>query len=170
LAPHDISIFNYLLNSRVVGVSATGYSLIDKNVVEVAFLTLKYEDGPFCHLHLSWLDPLKTRTTTIVGTKKMLVYDMLAEEKIKIYDKGVDILEDTSDYGSYLLTYRHGDIWSPHTKVWEPLSMECKHFVECVENDLTPLTDEHNGLEVVKVLSGALESLESEGHSAWVKI
>jgi len=161
LAPHDISIFNYLLDSKVESVQTKGYSFIDKEVIEVAFMTMMYESGTMCNLHLSWLDPLKKRTTTIVGTKQMLVYDMLAEEKIKVYDKGVD-RDDIGSYGEYLLTYRHGDIWSPHTKVWEPLNLECKHFSDCIENNETPLTDGKNGLEVVKVLSAALESLETE--------
>jgi len=166
LAPHDLSIFNYLLNSRVRKTHTKGYSFIDKKVVEVAFLTLEYDNGSVCHLHLSWLDPLKTRTTTIVGTKKMLIYDMLAEEKIKVYDKGVDV-DNISSYGDYLLTYRHGDIWSPHTKVWEPLGLECKHFIECIETNKTPLTDGENGLEVVKALSGAMKSLKT-GVEVWL--
>jgi len=161
LSPHDISIFNYLLDDRIKSVFSQGYSFVDKEVIEVAFVTFEYEKGAVCNLHLSWLDPLKERTTTIVGDKKMLVYDMMAEEKIKIYDKGVDILNDTSDYGRYMLSYRHGDIWSPHTDVWEPLALECKHFVDCIEGKDDLLTNGYNGREVVRGLVAALESLKT---------
>jgi len=160
LAPHDISIFNYLLGDKVSRVHANGYGFIDKGVVEVAKLTLEYEKGPVCDLHLSWLDPRKKRVTTVVGTKKMLVYNMLAEEKIKIYNKGVDV-RDTSDHGAYMLAYRHGDVYSPYTEVWEPLQRECEHFIECVNKKEVPLTDGVNGIEVVKVLDAALRSLET---------
>lgn len=160
LAPHDISIFNYLMGNNVKKVFAQGYGFINKKVVEVAFVIFEYECSTTCHLHLSWLDPKKCRTTTIVGTKRMLVYDMLAEEKIKVYDKGVDFDGSANiGYGEYLLSYRHGDVWSPSTKVWEPLGLECEHFIECVEEKKTPLTDGVNGLDVVRGLSAALESL-----------
>jgi predicted dehydrogenase len=160
LSPHDISIFNYLLDDKIKSVFSQGYSFVDKKVIEVAFVTFEYEKGAVCNLHLSWLDPLKKRTTTIVGDKKMLVYDMMAEEKLKIYDKGVDILEDTSDYGKYMLSYRHGDIWSPHTDVWEPLALECKHFIDCIEGKDELLTNGYNGRDVVQGLVAALDSLE----------
>jgi len=161
LAPHDISIFNYLIKGELKRVFAKGYSFINPKIVEVAFVVFEYSCGAVCHLHLSWLDPKKSRTTTIVGTKKMLVYDMLAEEKIKIYDKGVDLDSNANEgYGEYLLSYRHGDIWSPSTEIWEPLYLECGHFIDCVENRKQPLTDGQNGLEVVKGLVAALDSLE----------
>jgi predicted dehydrogenase len=167
LSPHDISIFNYLLDDVPQRVHAQGYSFIRDDVVEVAFVTFEYTDT-VCNLHLSWLDPMKKRTTTICGTKKMLVYDMLAEEKIKIYDKGVDYDENANTgYGQYLLSYRHGDIYSPATDIWEPLSLECKHFIECVKNNEQPLTDGEGGLEVVKAVVAALVSLET-GEWVWV--
>lgn len=164
LAPHDISIFNYLLKGKLKSVSARGYSFINKKIVEVAFVVFEYSCGAICHLHLSWLDPKKSRTTTIVGSKKMLVYDMLAEEKIKVYDKGVDLDSNANEgYGEYLLSYRHGDIWSPSTEIWEPLYLECKHFVGCIKSGDRPLTDGENGLEVVNGLSAALSSLDKGG-------
>lgn len=162
LAPHDISIFNYLIGGNVKKVFAQGYGFINKEVIEVAFVTFEYNCGAVCHLHLSWLDPKKCRTTTIVGTKKMLVYDMLADEKIKVYDKGVDFDNNANKgYGEYLLSYRHGDIWSPSTEVWEPLGLECEHFIECIEKGKTPLTDGKNGLAVVKILNASLKSLKT---------
>ena len=167
LSPHDISIFNYLLDDTPQRVHAQGYGFVRDDVVEVAFTTFEYTDT-VCNLHLSWLDPMKKRTTTICGTKKMLVYDMLAEEKIKVYNKGVDYDKNANTgYGQYLLSYRHGDIWSPATEIWEPLSLECKHFIECVENNEIPLTDGESGLDVVKAMSAALVSLET---GEWVYV
>lgn len=166
LAPHDISIFNYLLDDNVTRVYSNGYGFINRNIVEVAKITFEYSKGAVCDLHLSWLDPRKKRVTTVVGTKKMLVYNMLAEEKIKIYDKGVAIF-DTSDHDSYMLAYRHGDVYSPCTKVCEPLYEECKHFIECIAKNKQPLTDGENGLAVVKSLSAALESLKKE---EWIDV
>ena len=166
LAPHDISIFNYLLDDHVIRVHSNGYGFINKDIVEVAKVTFEYNKGVVCDLHLSWLDPRKKRVTTVVGTKKMLVYNMLAEEKIKIYDKGVDVF-DTSEHASYMLAYRHGDVYSPCTEVWEPLYKECNHFVECIRNKQTPLSGGENGIAVVKSLSAALESLEK---GEWVDV
>jgi len=166
LAPHDISIFNFLTDDDVVRVHANGYGFVKKEVVEVAKITLEYSRGMVCDLHLSWLDPRKKRVTTIVGTEKMLVYNMLAEEKIKIYNKGVDI-QDTSDHAAYMLAYRHGDVYSPYTEVWEPLQKECECFIECINKKESPLTDGANGVAVVKVLDAALSSLETGG---WVTL
>lgn len=160
LAPHDISIFNYLTDDKIDRVYANGYGFIDRNVVEVAKVTFEYKSGIVCDLHLSWLDPRKKRVTTVVGTKKMLVYNMLAEEKIKIYNKGVDI-QDTIEHGNYMLAYRHGDVYSPYTEVWEPLELECRHFIECLENKQQPRTDGKNGVEAVRGLTAALKSLET---------
>lgn len=160
LSPHDISIFNYLLDDNITRVYANGYGFINKDIVDVAKLTFEYSKGVVCDLHLSWLDPRKKRTTTVVGTKKMIVYDMLAEEKIKIYDKGVDVF-DTSEHGSYMLAYRHGDIHSPNVEVWEPLQKECEHFLECIESKKLPVSDGENGLAVVKALNASLESLKT---------
>lgn len=160
LAPHDISIFNYLLDDNVTRVYSNGYGFINRDIVEVAKVTFEYSNGAVCDLHLSWLDPRKKRVTTIIGTKKMLVYNMLAEEKIKIYNKGVDTT-DTSDHGTYMLSYRHGDVYSPRTEICEPLYEECKHFIECITENKQPLTDGENGLAVVKSLSAALKSLKT---------
>jgi predicted dehydrogenase len=160
LAPHDISIFNFLVDDKVSKVYSNGYGFVNKNVVEVAKVTLEYSKGTVCDLHLSWLDPRKKRTTTVVGTKKMIVYDMMSDEKIKVYDKGVDGV-DTSTHDAYLLSYRHGDIYSPQTGVWEPLETECRHFIECIEGDRQIRTDGQNGLDVVEVLSASLKSLDT---------
>ena len=161
LAPHDISLFNYLMGCDVERVHANGYGFINKNVVEVAKLVFEYTNGAVCDLHLSWLDPRKKRVTSIIGTKKMLIYNMFAEEKIKVYDRGVDLF-DTSEHDAYMLAYRHGDIYSPHCgELWEPLQRECEHFVESIKARRQPLTNGKNGLSVVKPLCAALESLQT---------
>jgi predicted dehydrogenase len=166
LAPHDISIFNFLVDSSVTRVFANGYGFINKNVVEVAKITFEYESSVVCDLHLSWLDPRKKRTTTVVGSKKMVVYDMMSDEKIKVYDKGVDIV-DTASHDAYLLAYRHGDIYSPQTEIYEPLEKECRHFIDCVSNCGQPITSGTSGLSVVSILNGALRSLNT---GEWVCI
>jgi len=169
LSPHDISIFNHIVDCPLTRVSARGYGFINKEIVEVSFLNFEYECGVVCHLHLSWLDPKKERVTTFVGTKKMLIYDMLAEEKIKVYDKGVDLDKNANaGYGEYLLSYRHGDIWAPATEVYEPLGLECEHFINCLKGKEIPFTDGENGLAVVKGMSAALESLSKDGDWIWV--
>jgi len=167
LAPHDISFFNYLMGCGVKRVHANGYGFINKDVVEVAKLVFEYTNGAVCDLHLSWLDPRKKRVTSIIGTKKMLIYNMFADEKIKVYDRGVDVF-DTSEYATYMLAYRHGDVYSPHCdEIWEPLQRECEHFIESIENKKQPITNAENGLAVVKPLCAAMESLET---GEWVEL
>lgn len=164
LAPHDFSIFNYLINSFPIKVRAFGKDIIQKGVVDTAYVNVEYSNGALATINMSWLYPFKGRETVIVGTKKMIVYDMLAEEKIKVYDKGVNMDKNASEgYGEYLLSYRHGDIYSPFVEVWEPLDRACKHFIDCVVNDTKPLTDGYNGTAVVELLEAAQRSLMCDG-------
>lgn len=164
LAPHDFSIFNYLIGDLPIKVRAFGKDIIQKGIVDTAYVNVEYSNGALATINMSWLYPFKSRETVIIGTEKMLVYDMLAEEKIKIYDKGVDKDKTASEgFGEYLLSYRHGDIWSPFVEVWEPLDKACKHFVDCVVNDIEPLTDGHNGTAVVELLEAAQLSVLRDG-------
>ena len=164
LAPHDFSIFNYLVDDVPVSVRAYGKDIIQKGVVDTAYVSVEYSNGALATIHMSWLYPFKGRETVIVGTEKMIVYDMLAEEKIKIYDKGVDKDKAASEgFGEYLLSYRYGGICSPFVEVWEPLDRACKHFVDCVVNDIKPLTDGHNGTAVVELLEAAQLSVLRDG-------
>jgi len=162
-APHDISLVCYLLDKTPVKVSATGSSYIQDGIEDVVFVTLHFADRIMAHIHVSWLDPHKDRKVTIVGSKKMAVFDDTeASEKIWLYDKGVDSKFDYSTYGEYL-SLRSGDILIPKIDSVEPLESECKHFVECVREGKQPLSDGKEGLKVLRVLQAAQKSLKSGG-------
>lgn len=162
-APHDISLVCYLLDKTPVKVSATGSSYIQDGIEDVVFVTLHFADRIMAHIHVSWLDPHKDRKVTIVGSKKMAVFDDTeASEKIWLYDKGVDSKFDYTTYGEYL-SLRSGDILIPKIDSVEPLELECKHFVECVREGKKPLSDGKEGLKVLKVLQAAQKSLKSGG-------
>jgi len=161
-APHDLSVILELLNERPAVVSAHGESYIQKNIEDVVFLSLHFSDGKMANIHLSWLDPHKVRKITIVGSKKMVVFDdMEASEKLKIYDKGVGSLSYDS-YGEYL-SLRFGDITIPNIKMVEPLRAEAEHFIRCIELKEKPKTGGRDGLEVVKILVAAQKSLGENG-------
>ena len=161
-APHDLSIILYLLEEDPVGVTAHGESYIQPGIEDVVFLSLRFPDGKMANIHLSWLDPHKLRKITIVGSKKMVVFDdMEASEKLKIYDKGVKNLSyDT--YGEYL-SLRFGDIIIPSIKMVEPLRTEAEHFIRCIESRKEPKTGGRDGLKVVKILMAAQQSLKGKG-------
>ncbi len=161
-APHDLSVILYLLGEQPVMVTGYGESYIQKGIEDVAFLGLQFSDGKMASIHLSWLDPHKLRKITIVGSKKMVVFDdMEASEKLKIYDKGVKNLSyDT--YGEYL-SLRFGDITIPNVKMVEPLRAEADHFIECMESRKEPKTSGRDGLNVVRILMAAQESLKKKG-------
>jgi predicted dehydrogenase len=161
-APHDLSVIFYLLEEEPVVVTAHGECYIQKGIEDVVFLGLQFSDGKMANIHLSWLDPHKLRRITIVGSKKMVVFDdMEASEKLKIYDKGVKNLSyDT--YGEYL-SLRFGDITIPNIKMTEPLRAEAEHFIQCIGSRKEPKTGGRDGLKVVKILTAAQESLKKKG-------
>jgi len=161
-APHDLSVILYLLEEEPVAVTAHGESYIQKGIEDVAFLSLRFSDGKMANIHLSWLDPHKLRKITIVGSKKMVVFDdMEASEKLKVYDKGVRNLSyDT--YGEYL-GLRFGDITIPSIKIAEPLRAEAEHFIQSIESRKEPKTGGRDGLKVVRILMAAQESLKKKG-------
>ena len=163
--PHDISVALHLLDKVPVSVNVHGQSYLQSGIEDVVFLTLYFPDRVMANIQLSWLDPHKVRRVTVVGSKKMIFFDdMEPQEKVRIYDKGVDRKTDYSSYGEFL-SLRDGDITIPEIKMAEPLKLECAHFIECIEKDLTPVSDGHNGLLVTKVLSACQESLKSGGVS-----
>jgi predicted dehydrogenase len=163
LAPHDISVMLYLLGQFPEEVSATGQAFISQSVQDVVFFSLKFPDGPMGHGHASWLDPGKMRQFTIVGSRQMAVFDdMEPVEKLRLYDKGVDIVDSYDSYGD-ALTLRQGDITIPAVKMSEPLRNECLHFLECIREGKRPLADGINGLEVLSILQAAQKSLENGG-------
>jgi predicted dehydrogenase len=164
LAPHDISILLYLLDREPISVSASGSAHILEGIQDIAFLCLRFPGDVMAHTRVSWLDPRKERTVTVVGSKKMAVYDDVASsEKIKIYDKGVEKPPYTDSYGEFQLQYHHGDIIVPYISITEPLRLQCQHFIDCVANGTRPQSDGWDGLAVIRVLEAAERSLRNGG-------
>lgn len=162
LAPHDLSIMDYLLQSKAEGVVATGQKHVNK-VEDVAFLTIYYPNKLISHVNVNWLSPVKVRTTLVGGDKKMLMWnDLDSDEKIKVYDRGVRM--DTRE-GVYdlLVSYRSGDMWAPQIENTEALKLELGYFNECVLANKTPINDGCAGLRVVRILQAADESLRNRG-------
>jgi len=163
LAPHDISVMLHLLNTEPVEVSAYGGVFLQKKekIDDVVFVNICFENGAMANLHLSWLDPNKVRRMTLVGSKKMMVFDdMESRDKLKIFNKGVikNNLEDRVEFN-----VRYGDIYIPKIDASEPLKLECLHFIDCIEKNKTPRSDGVDGLRVVRALEAAQESLDKEG-------
>lgn len=166
LAPHDVSILNYILDRMPESVATQASRCIRKNVEDVAFINLRYPGNVLAHIHVSWLNPNKIRSTTVVGSKKMLVYDDIsALEKIRIYDKGVTVTPHYDTFGEFNLSYRYGDILIPRLDDAEPLKVACQHFVDCVEKGVKPRSSGVHGLEVVRVLEAADASIREGGRS-----
>ncbi|WP_246324350.1 Gfo/Idh/MocA family protein [Petropleomorpha daqingensis] len=163
LAPHDVSIINLLMGRRPTSVQAWGSRHAHRRFEDVAYLRLAYADlGVSANIHVSWLDPCKVRRVTVVGSKKMAVYNDLAmEEKIRIHDKGVSFPVDKEDLTQPPTSYRYGDITAPYVPAGEPLAVQDDHFVESVVTGAPCLTDGLSGLAVVEVLEAAQLSLGS---------
>jgi predicted dehydrogenase len=161
-APHDISQILYMLGMEPTDVSARGQSYIQHGIEDVVFLSLFFENRIMAHIHISWLDPHKVRKTTIVGRDKMAVFDDAGtSEKLRIYDNHAEAPQAKS-YGE-AIQVRFGDILIPRVETSEPLQLECKHFVECVETRTKPLTDAEDGLRVIRIIEAAQKSLEQDG-------
>lgn len=163
LTAHDISVAIHLLGRKPHQVQVTGKSYIRNNIQDVVFMNLNFRNNVIAHIHASWLDPHKIRKFTIVGSRKMAVFDdMEATEKIRIYDKGFDWQKNIGTYETFL-TLREGDIHIPKIDMIEPLKLECQHFIDCISKNQQPFTDGANGLEVLKVLDAAQKSLKNNG-------
>lgn len=164
LAPHDVSILLYVLQSTPTHVSAIGSAHVTEGIEDVVILTMEFESSLMANLIVSWLDPRKVRQMTIVGDRKMLVYDDLsANEKVRIYDRGVNGPKHYDSFGEFQYSYRYGDIVTPMIKETEPLRAECLHFVECIRTGAEPRSSARVGLNVTRVLSAAHKSLRSVG-------
>src|SRR5213080_4251465 len=164
LAPHDLSIIDFLIQSKPEAVLATGQAHLN-GLVDVAFITIYFPNNTIAHLNVNWLSPVKVRTTLIGGEKRMLVWnDLEADEKLKVYDKGVQM---TNRQGVYdlLVSYRSGDMWAPRVEQSEALKVELDYFLECVAKGRTPLNDGAAGLRVVKMLEAADQSLKASGRA-----
>jgi predicted dehydrogenase len=171
LAPHDISIILYLLGETPISVNSQGKAHFMPDIEDVATTTLNFKNGVIAFIHNSWLDPNKIRKTTIVGTKKMLVFDDIeSQEKIKIYDKGVEVPPYYDTFADFHLAYRYGDIYSPRIEEYEPLRKLCDHFIECVQDRRPPHSDGYSGLRVVSILEAANKSLRMSGKAVPVQI
>jgi predicted dehydrogenase len=163
LATHDIAILNFLVPQLPKFVSATGADHTGRGIVDVAYMTLQFENNFIAHFHVNWLSPVKLRQSLIGGSRRMLVYDdMQPSEKLRIYDRGIEV---TSQEGIYkaLVDYRMGDMWAPKLELREALSVECEHFIDCVRKEKTPRSSGTNGLAVVKILDAAAKSLQQNG-------
>ncbi|MBH63932.1 MAG: oxidoreductase [Alphaproteobacteria bacterium] len=164
LATHDLSILDHLLEDQPIAVSANGINHFSGNHENIAYLTLFYPSQVIAHINVNWLAPVKVRRTLIGGSEKMIVYDdMEPSEKIKVYDKGVEITDDPQDMYNVLISYRSGDMWAPRLDHKEALSTEIEHFVSCIEAGEQPITDGEMGLRIVSILEASNESVSRRG-------
>jgi predicted dehydrogenase len=162
LAPHDLSIMDHIIKGEPEAIVATGEKHLN-GVEDVAFMTIYFPRNVIAHINVNWLSPVKIRTTLIGGQKKMLVWnDLVADEKVRVYDKGVQI---TSGEGirDLLVSYRSGDMWAPQVEQLEALHVELKYFAECVMDNKTPFNDGHAGLRIVRMLEAAEASIRKRG-------
>ncbi len=165
LAPHDLSIISYVLGKNPLSIEVYGTACVLKGVYDVVHMNLIYPGNILAHVHVSWLDPCKVRRVTVVGSKKMVVYnDIEPSEKIKIFDKGVDTPEYTDTFAEFQCSYRYGDIIIPNIKFVEPLRQECQHFLDCISNSIPCESSGMDGLKVVKILEAAQKALMNGHH------
>jgi len=163
LAPHDVSMLMHVLGQHPVMVSARGSTCVQDDVHDVCYLEIQFSAGPTAHVHVSWLDPDKVRRLTLVGDRRMAVFDdVSAAAKLRIYNRGVE-RPVTDNYGEFEVAYRHGEIVIPYIAWREPLRLECEHFVQCVQSGSRPLSDGEQGLAVVATLEAAERSLRGGG-------
>ena len=162
LAPHDLSIMDHLLRAQPEAIVATGQEHLNGHE-DIAFMTLYFPDKVNAHINVNWLSPVKVRTTLIGGEKRMLVWnDLEADEKIKVYDKGINIMNQEGVY-KLLVSYRSGDMWAPQLEQAEALHRELSYFVQCVTDDVEPFNNGEAGLRVVNMLEAATESMKKKG-------
>ena len=162
LAPHDLSIMDHIIQDEPEAIVATGESHLNGHE-DMAFITLYFPKNVIAHINVNWLSPVKVRTTLIGGEKKMLVWnDLEADEKIKVYDKGV-IIRSQESLHNLLVSYRSGDMWAPRVQETEALKAELAYFHECLSNDTTPFNDGFAGLRIVKILEAAQLSVKNRG-------
>lgn len=171
LAPHDISIFNYILGTRPIWASATGSRLLGNQREDVAFITLGYPDNVIGNIHVSWADPNKVRETVVVGSNRRIVFDDLSSlERVRIYEKGVSCAQSEADnFGEFRLRVRDGDIISPRIEISEPLKDQCTEFLNCIRSGKSPRSDGQCGLDVLRVLDAIDVSLKTGGTPAEVR-
>jgi len=163
LAPHDLSIMDYLLDERPASVSAIGSCHVGNDLEDIAYLTLEFSNNLIAHFHVNWLAPMKIRKTLIGGTRSMIIYDDTeTSEKVKIYDKGIDVTSREGVYNT-LVQYRTGDMLSPKLDQEEALAVATRHFLDCAINGKEPLTGGEAGLNVVRILEASGVSVKNRG-------
>jgi predicted dehydrogenase len=176
LAPHDVSILSYLLGGAVAeSVAAQGITFLQPGIADAVFAVLRFPGGVAAHVHVSWLDPGKVRRVTVVGSRKMLVYDDVAEQKLAVLDQGFDRVPSLGDRMDFdhpdrtRLLRRMGDVWLPRIEMQEPLRAEAAHFLECVRTGAPPLSGPRHACDVVSMLEAGQRSLEQGGSPARVE-
>ena len=168
LAPHDISIMDYILEEKPLAVVATGAGHFGRGLEDIAYLTFFYNHNVIAHINVNWLSPVKVRTTLIGGQKKMLVWnDLEPDEKLKIYDKGVQVRTKEGKY-NLLVDYRSGDMWAPKIEQTEALKLMAESFVDYIENGIAVVNDGIAGLNIVKMLTAANKSLNNKGKTVYL--
>jgi len=166
LAPHDIAIFNHLIDATPLWVSAVGARVLRQQLEDVGFISLAYPDNVLGHIHVSWSDPSKVREVVVVGSKERVVFDDVdTVEQVRIYERGVEAVssEHVDGFAEIRLSVRDGDIRSPRLAAWEPLKRECAHFLECVRDGVPPMSGAAQGIDVVRVMEAIDASLALHG-------
>lgn len=167
LVPHDLSIMDYLIRKDPIALNATGMAHFN-GMEDVAYITAFFQGNLIAHFNVNWLSPVKIRTTLIGGQKKMVVWnDLVADEKIRVYDRGVEMAGKELSYHARV-NYRSGDIWVPRLEQGEALKVEAEYFVNCINEDMTPINDGQAGLRIVRMLEAIVTSLENRGEMVYL--
>jgi predicted dehydrogenase len=160
--PHDLSMIDFLLAQEPESVAARGQSVLQRGIEDVVFLTLRFATGPMAHVHLSWLNPRKERRLTLVCSQKMVEFDDVTQDKLRIFDRGYDRPPEFSDFAKYL-TLRDGDVFIPKVPMDEPLRLELLHFLDCIDARSQPVSDLAHGVRIIRTLAAAQRSLAQDG-------
>ncbi len=164
LAPHDLSIVEYVLGRSARSISAWGCSHTEREIEDIAYVNVDYDDRLLANFHVNWLSPVKVRQMIFAGSRKSLVFNELnATEPVKIYDRGVEFGTSPEDQRKMMVNYRTGDVWSPHIEPSEALQGVVRHFAECIQTGQTPISDGQLGLRVVRLLESATRSIRAQG-------
>jgi predicted dehydrogenase len=164
LAPHDLSIVDHVVGGEVRSISAWGCAHADPGIEDIAYVNVDYGDQLLANFHVNWLSPVKVRQMIFAGSRKSLIFNELnTTEPIKVYDRGIELGEPAEQRHKLLVSYRSGDVWSPHIEPGEPLQAMATHFAECVRDGKTPLSDGRLGLRVVRMLEAATRSIRAQG-------
>jgi predicted dehydrogenase len=169
LAPHDLSIILFIMEQSPQSVNCRGNCHVTPGIEDVTNMALTFQNNQLATVHNSWLDPRKVREMTIVGTRRMIVYDDVEPlEKIKIYDARVDRPPHYNTFAEFTYSYHYGDIYVPYVKQEEPLKVECQHFVDCINTGATPISNGQHGLELVRILEASSQSLRNHGAAVYL--